>query len=445
MRELASSSRRRSLPAGAADSVSLSSRGLLRGLSTAACFLLLYREPLPAQEQATPALEKKGVRITFLPPPLEGSISLGVYTLEGKLVRVLAREATEEKFTIGLNGLITDWDGKDDAGNNLPAAKYFLRGYAVGDLGIEGIAFHGNDWMVDESSPRIRDVLELRVAARELLIAGVAVDGEQVIIHFDSISGRHSFERVLAGDFPLSSPAAEELAASARRGGNSPPAAVAEKAARLWAIEPVGEGPGARWVVAQREGDEILRQLEIPSGDPQPVRVAAAADRDEIYLIERDPTQVRVRGLRLKETTASEGGKKVSRWEVFLSKSIWKSDPFTEFAPQFRRDPPFTPEEKVKVRLVSNPLLQVEIASLPLAAAVDRAGSFLHSADGLPLIHLATTPNLKWVVLGREPGGKALTILQSDGAVVEEFRIARPGNIMAFDAGGYEWSGEAVK
>ena len=62
-----------------------------------------------------------GVHITFLPPPLEGTLSAGIYTKEGTLVRVLAREATEKDFTVGLNGFITRWDGKDHAGKELPA------------------------------------------------------------------------------------------------------------------------------------------------------------------------------------------------------------------------------------------------------------------------------------------------------------------------------------
>ena len=43
---------------------------------------------------------------------MEGTLSLGVFTKAGKLVRILKREASTEKdFTVGLNGLITQWDG----------------------------------------------------------------------------------------------------------------------------------------------------------------------------------------------------------------------------------------------------------------------------------------------------------------------------------------------
>jgi hypothetical protein len=69
----------------------------------------------------------------------------------------------------------------------------------------------------------------------------------------------------------------------------------------------------------------------------------------------------------------------------------------------------------------------------------DPMGSYFQSADGLPLQRVAETPNLKWVVMGRE-GGKAITVFQSDGAVVEEFKARKLANMMAFDAGDYEWA-----
>ena len=84
-----------------------------------------------AQQSEPPApapAPEKYVRITFIPPPMEGTISLGVYDQAGKLVRVLKREATTKDFITGLNGLITFWDGKDDAGAEVPPGKYGLRG-----------------------------------------------------------------------------------------------------------------------------------------------------------------------------------------------------------------------------------------------------------------------------------------------------------------------------
>ena len=94
--------------------------------------------PTPA---ATPSpapslLKKTGVKIQFLPPPMEGTISLGIYDHTGKLVRVLHRAATGDEFVAALDGYITHWDGLDDAGNPCPPGHYSARGYMVGDVTV---------------------------------------------------------------------------------------------------------------------------------------------------------------------------------------------------------------------------------------------------------------------------------------------------------------------
>ena len=86
---------------------------------------------------ASVAAHARPVRITFLPPPLEGTISLGIYDGTGKLVRVLHREAELSDFEAGADALQTKWDGLDDAGQPAAAGKYHARGYTVGDLQVE--------------------------------------------------------------------------------------------------------------------------------------------------------------------------------------------------------------------------------------------------------------------------------------------------------------------
>src|SRR5437773_12043536 len=75
----------------------------------------------------TPA-PSRSVRISFVPPPLDGTISLGIYDLSGKLVRVLHQQASLDDFAIGADALQTKWDGKDDSGQDLPGGKYRARG-----------------------------------------------------------------------------------------------------------------------------------------------------------------------------------------------------------------------------------------------------------------------------------------------------------------------------
>lgn len=79
----------------------------------------------------------RSVRISFLPPPLEGTISLGIFDAKGKLVRALHEDANLHEFTIGEDALVTKWDGRDDDDRDLPPGKYHARGYVVGRLKID--------------------------------------------------------------------------------------------------------------------------------------------------------------------------------------------------------------------------------------------------------------------------------------------------------------------
>ncbi len=111
--------------------------------------------------------------------PGQGLITLGVFNRAGKLVRTLHALDGEEVFRIGLNGYITKWDGRDGAGQKVPAGRYFLRGYLIGDLTVEGEAFHFNDWVSSAESPmprRIEDFVMLPGGG--LLLAGTTTAGQ---------------------------------------------------------------------------------------------------------------------------------------------------------------------------------------------------------------------------------------------------------------------------
>jgi hypothetical protein len=96
--------------------------------------------PPPLPEQTPSASPARNVRLSFVPPPLEGRISLGIYDSKGKLVRVLHHEADLTEFKIGADALVTQWDGKNDNGEDLPAGKYHARGYLVGPLKVEDLS-----------------------------------------------------------------------------------------------------------------------------------------------------------------------------------------------------------------------------------------------------------------------------------------------------------------
>jgi hypothetical protein len=96
--------------------------------------------PSPPTEQMPSASPARSVRISFVPPPLEGKISLGIYDAQGKLVRVLHHEADLNEFKIGADALVTQWDGKNDNSEDLPAGKYHARGYLVAPFKVEDLS-----------------------------------------------------------------------------------------------------------------------------------------------------------------------------------------------------------------------------------------------------------------------------------------------------------------
>ena len=70
---------------------------------------------------------------------MAGTISLGIFDADRKLVRVLHREAKIDNFAIDADSLNTTWDGKNDAGQDSPPGKYRARGYLVARLKVEDL------------------------------------------------------------------------------------------------------------------------------------------------------------------------------------------------------------------------------------------------------------------------------------------------------------------
>lgn len=113
--------------------------------------------PSPAASAAT-----RSVPLRFVPPPMEGTISLGIWDSNDRLVRVLHIESKIDKFIVEENSLSTRWDGMNDAWENLPAGRYRGRGYMVGKLKIEDLG------KVDAMPADVADHIAVKLVANPL-------------------------------------------------------------------------------------------------------------------------------------------------------------------------------------------------------------------------------------------------------------------------------------
>ncbi len=368
--------------------------------------LLTCAAALRAQTPAAP----RDVKISFLPPPLEGTISLGIYDANGALVRVLQREAELGEFEVGSDALGTRWDGKNDAGEPLPPGKYHARGYAV-DADIEGVGYFFNDWVTDENSLRIASVQAIEVEHGMPLLTVKLADDRALAIYCDA-----DLNVVNTGDPRPRRDACTEAAQISCSPG---------KDETRWVIERSGDSTEVKQL---GQNGELLRRLSISPSDPAPVQIAASRDSDTILLLEENNDLQRLRSLTLAH--AAEGS---SDWKVDFERTIVAHADFA-----LENGKPVTsggkaPPDRAPIRLQPNELRQNARDTIDLVVGFDADGSFLKTADGLPLQSISETKHLRRIVIAPSDKNSA-DIFQDDGAVVEQFRARDLDRIMAFDA-----------
>ena len=368
-----------------------------------------------AQESPSPTATAapRNIRVSFVPPPLDGTISLGVYDAKGKLVRVLFREADINEFNIGNDSLSTTWDGKDDAGENVPPGKYNAHGFVVGDLKIEGVGFFFNDWISSAEGPRFSRIKSLAMHDENLLLSVDLVPPGTGHVLYDVA------DKSLTLKDTDSETNGEASASTPGRDGTR------------WVIE----GAEVKQLAAN---GEFLRRLPASPEQPQPKAIAASLKEDTIYLLEENEKGQRVRALSLVPTKGDNGGQSISDWKVDFEKSIVAHKNFSIAGGK----PVTNPAEenipdKVKVKLLANPLLNDDRVAVEMMIGTDADGSFIKAADGLPLCTISETQNLGRALLALN-GANTIDVFQDDGAVVEQFRVTGVDQMMSFDCGGFE-------
>ena len=417
--------------------------------------LLALGNPAFSEEPGTTATAgKEGVPIIFLPPPLDGTVSfsIGIYSGAGKLVRVLHRESPQEDFKVGENGLIARWDGKNDAGQPVPPGKYNVSGWSIGDLGVDGVAFHGNDWIKDDS-PRFTRVTEVKNLGRdEVRVTLRTAEGKD-----ETLAWKLSRE---GAEPPKSEVEAtvENGKLIARKGGTSQTIDLGDDAKALSTV--VGNGDHIWAIVETPEGREVrsysahgdfLRRLGYQKGEPQPVQIAASQWEEQIFLLDENEAEQRLRALapgNSEQAAPKPDGETpqpttASAWKITYFKRMLKMETFDAISAHLGRKQALKAEPVAKILACRNPLLGDKRTEVFVKIVIDAEGAVLTTKDDLPLTHLTNTPGLKWATLVRE--GTALVLFQSDGTVVEEFQIAHPDAMMSFDAGEYTLKAPGAK
>ena len=400
------------------------------GLALLALTALSLAQESPTPEPTASPAPMRSVRISFVPPPLDGTISLGVYDAKGKLVRVLFREADINEFTIGQDALSKTWDGKNDAGENLPPGKYSAHGFVVGDVKIEGVGFFFNDWVTSPDAPRFSRIRSLTMRDENLLLEVDLVPSGNGQVLYDvasKITGLTESAEATA----VSTPSINGT------GDVDPIMTISGRNGTRWVIDRTEKGSNTTELKQFSASGEFLRRLPVSATDPQPKAVAASMTEDKIYLLEENEAAQRVRGLSLAATKSEGAEQPVSEWKVEFEKWIYAHNDFSLVDGKPVTAGPKMETDKVKTKLRPNPLLKDDRVTVELAVGVDADGSFLKTADGLPLCTISETPALvRALVTAR--GANAIDVFQDDTAVVEQFRVTGVDQMMSFDCGGFE-------
>ena len=243
---------------------------LTKRIGLVLCALLVIG-PLAAQESPSPPPSgpERNIRISFVPPPLDGTISLGIYDAKGKLIRVLFREADINEFTIGSDALSTSWDGKDDAGDNAPPGKYSAHGFVVGDLKIEGVGFFFNDWISSAEGPRFSHIRSLAMHDENLLLSIDLVPPAAGHVLYDVADKTVKLKDTDADPKPPTSPAATAS-------DIDPIATVPGRDGSRWVIDRTEKGASTIEVKQFSSKGDFLRRLPVSPNEPQPKAIAAS-------------------------------------------------------------------------------------------------------------------------------------------------------------------------
>ena len=347
------------------------------------------------------------VPIRFVPATGSGTVSLGVYDREGLLVRVLCDEWPFSRFRVGLNGLSTTWDGKDNDGQAVPEGIYTARGDRLALLGNESLRFF---LLPDFASQGEEKNLPAPLVSIALLDQGAIASAED-----------GSVWRWQAGWSPVEMPPGTKVRAVSAGRDNT-----------FWVLEENADGSTSAAHYSPDEGR--LAEWSPGADEGKITEVAGTTEKDYFVASLTAPDTRRTVGIRRK----SEG----EGWEYVFDKKITRSAEFGWKDGQLSATGGETPQE-IAARLIVNPLDPGASRDLVLRAATNAAGPVLQTGDGLPLLRISSGAGYHRVMVVAGPNENTARFFQGDGSCVEEYALSGLGNMTSFDAGTIKMTGGA--
>jgi len=452
----------------------------------------------------------------FIPPPVQGVISLGVYDEKGKLVKVLKKAADISSFKSSLNGLYVDWNWTDAEGKPVPGDRYFARGVLVGDIGVKGIGFSLNDWADQTKESRIQKINaaallnnsrvavladqsrllvvdpklnESKAATVGWPVEGIKSSGTELLLFdhsqvamSDPTNGNQTFQKAFAdirdadafgdqiavlGDTTITlqtKDATREITAPAadisQIALSTSSFVVANRNGKVWRYQndqftPVDVGEtgelldiraganDAVWLLVRTGTTTLLKEIELSGKEIREIelpeelrnvsRLSVSRSEEALLLISPTDKTQRVTGLRFQ--TANSGK---SVWEKWLDRALVTFQFFDVKDGKVVPADQKTDSPPIAVKPAQNPLQRNgREPKFQLVVSADESGAWISSIDGLPLLQVSKTQNIKelhWL----PDGPTGMRVYVSDGSVVEEYQIAHLNRLYRFDAGAFK-------
>lgn len=210
----------------------------------------------------------------------------------------------------------------------------------------------------------------------------------------------------------------------------------------IWALG-VSEGEKEPVVAQFNTLGEALHVLTAEPGWTF-VNIAASSTEECLLIEDRKGNERRIRALHhnaTAEKTADSANSAKSHWTVAWERKLLPCADFGIVAGKLVPDAGNKAAPNViKIPLQKNPLEPDTDPSILLSAQVTPEGSWLATADGLPLVRVSAQLHLTrgCIAMGEKP--HEARFFQGNAGVVEEFRVSGLDHIAAFDCGSFELS-----